>query len=239
MNHCIRYNLRGVANQFQLEGGKRACVPICILTLFHLYRRMCQTDFTKQWLLTVDEWTVLLEKGIDLYDLWVERHVNNTVTYYDQSATLFPLIEEVLALDECESFTKLFKIGITERTGLVRKSSSFVEIDNVEGTLLTLLVHVASESRLHKRPVCALIILPGRACVAVIHHIESFYFFDSHPDDDGYCEFTQFFHAKELGRHLINKYKIDALSEIEPEYLNYCTEEEIQSNYGYHAKIFI
>lgn len=233
----IRYDLTGVNNQFHIEGGKRACIPMSILTLFHLYRRIANKETTTEpIILSNNEWLVLLEKAIDLYEVWDDR--------YTELSNLFPTIEEVLQLDECEPFLNIFKISQTERSGLVRKPTNTLQ-DNPQGTLYNLLLDIKKESKQHQVPICALIIIPISVCVAVICSEDSLYLFDSHggggseKENAYFCELLQFFKAIDLSRYLIDKYKIDSLSDIEPEYLELCSEEEILSNYGYHAKILI
>jgi hypothetical protein len=77
--NMIKHDLTGVRNQYKMSGGRRACVAISILTLFHLYRRACprsgftNNDNTEFIMPTKDEWEVLLERGVALYGRWRAR----------------------------------------------------------------------------------------------------------------------------------------------------------------------
>lgn len=262
--NVIHYDLTGVYNQFNIKGGRRACIPISILTLYHLYRRI-KLD-SDNFILKTEEWNGLLKRGVVLYEAWVEMYFSDNKTksdYDNKDITIFPALDEVLIMEECKSFRELFtsKEGLLETievSGLVRYTKA---IENIEGTLLGLFRRIKDETKKINTPVCALVVIPTNICVSVICKREykkvtdtnttinkddsnddySFLIFDSHGGrgkDSMYCELTQFFEPIDATLYLIDKYNIDSISQIEPQYLSLCTEEEIVSNYGFHSKIF-
>ena len=238
----IHHDLSGVNNQFKLRGGERACIPISVLVLYHLYRRAKARD--EVLLPDVDEWNVLLQRAIDLYSVWLSslrvrpRH----------EAGLFPTIEEVLALEECRHFTALFAPDEPhgrEVSGLVRHSK---QVESTEGSLAALFIQMRRDASRLGQPVCALVVIPVAVCVSVLCIPEprgrdcTFFCFDSHGGKGGraavYCELTQFFMANDIARYLIHKYAIDSIGSLDPDCLAYCTEEEIVASYGFHARVF-
>src|ERR1700761_5097693 len=135
----IKYDLKGVNNQYNIEGGRRACIPICILTLFHLYKRIKSSssndDNNLQLLLSQEEWNILLERGVSLYGIWEKRRCK----------IIFPTINDILSLDECKSFHNLFYECI-EVTGLVKDDNEDCITNNIEGNLLCLFNRILQET---------------------------------------------------------------------------------------------
>jgi hypothetical protein len=238
----IKHDLTGVQNQHFVRGGRRACVGISVLTLFHLYRRLTKTDRHEDdpFLPTIDEWNELLDRGVELYERWRRAYVTS-----DQ---IFPTVEEVLGLVECRPFLALFAEPPVEVSGLVRKTKL---VESVEGSLTGFLIRMRRETSPEgqsRRPVCALVVVPVNVCVSVLCKPEgtgkevTFFVFDSHGGserhDAAYCELVQFFMAKDTAAYLIQKYQIDSIADLDPELAAYCTEEEIASNYSFHARLF-
>jgi hypothetical protein len=239
----IKYDLKGVNNQYNIEGGRRACIPICILTLFHLYKRIksiSSDDDNLQLLLNQEEWNILLERGVSLYGIWEKRRYK----------IIFPTINDILSLDECKSFHNLFYESI-EVTGLVKDNDEDNNTNNIEGNLLSLFNRIRQETIERKSPVCALVVIPINICISVIckshYNIHlfmteySFIMFDSHGgklEDGKYCELIQFFTPYDIYSYIIKKYKIESLSDIDPEFRDLYTEEEIVSYFAYYTKIF-
>lgn len=239
----IHHDLSGVNNQFKLRGGERACIPISVLVLYHLYRRAKSRD--EALLPDIDEWNVLLKRGVALYDVWLR---GLRVRPSDE-AGLFPTIEEVLALEECQYFTALFSPDESpmgrEVSGLVRRTK---KVESTEGSMAALFIQMRRDASCLGKPVCALVVIPVAVCVSVLCRPEphgkdcTFFCFDSHGGKGGraavYCELTQFFMANDTARYLIQKYAIDSIASLDPDCMTYCTEEEIVASYGFHARVF-
>ena len=238
----IKHDMSGVNNQHHVKGGRRACIGISVLVLYHLYRRLTSPNRKEgdAFIPSVKEWNILLERGVELYDVWYQQQ---PVT--PEKFKVFPTVEEVLALEECEPFRSLFKEAPVEVSGLVRKTSV---VENTEGSLTALFIRMRREASALRRPVCALVVIPVAVCISVLCRPEpvgkecSFFVFDSHggsgKNDALYCELTQFFMARDTAAYMIQKYAIESIANVDPEYLSYCTEEEIVSTYSYHARLF-
>jgi hypothetical protein len=242
----IKYDLKGVNNQYKIKGGERACIPISILTLYHLYRRTTKLNNTDDFLLSVEEWRVLLKRAVELFTIWEEKSNGNNLDTINER---FPKIEEVLELEDCQPFCQLFDMKqVTDISGLVRHSNN---VDNTEGTLSNLFIQIRNKARInHTKPVGALIIIPVKICISVLckkdskeENDYSFIIFDSHggktKEDAIYCELLQFFSPVSASKYIINKYNIESLNELDPYYRSLCSEDEIASNYAFCAKIFV
>jgi iron-sulfur cluster repair protein YtfE (RIC family) len=247
------YNIQ-VPNQFHYDESTRvACISISLLTIYHLYNRLetgSNVDLSKR------DWETLLHHASALHKKWKVRHASKT----------FPTIEEVLALDACKKFLELFGSNTKEYCGIAVEqlsSSGNNRIVNPEGDLKKLFNDMKNEAVKQNRIVCALIILPHNTCISIIcqrmdgiRHFNGVnggeYFmimFDSHggsqPNNKQYCELMKFTNCYEkLVSHLIIKYGIKPFSQKKSQfssssYTYQPSEEEIISQYGYSAKLFL
>ena len=241
----IHHDLTGVDNQFLVTGGRTACIPISILSLYHLYKRMQHKAHDKhEQLPVVEEWNELIRRGITLYKVWHAKYVVTDSTVQ----TPLPMIEEVLALDDCRAFLSLFTDAPAEVSGLVRRTKL---AESTEGSLTGLFIRMRKDASRLRQCVCALVVIPVGVCISVLCRPEganykecSFLVFDSHGGIETRgaslsCELTQFFMARTTAEYLIKKYGIESLGDIDSECLALCTEEEIVSRYGFHARVFM
>lgn len=236
----IKYDLKGVDNQFNVKGGQKACIPISIVTIHDLYKRWLNN---LSFLMEASQWMNLIERAIILYDVWYESKPNHT----DDNE--FPTLDEVLAIEECkEAMASLFdEKNVTCIHGLI-KQDPFISASS--------LAHVFDEMKrigdTNKKVVCALIVIPVSICISILYYpyhnntsklTPSFVMFDSHGGGGGrdakYCDFSGFANQSVLTNYIIEKYKLqDTLSELDPLIRVNYDEMELYAYYTFEAKLF-
>jgi hypothetical protein len=237
----INYDLK-VDNQFRFnEKTQRACISISLVVLYELYGIIEKNDI----MLNEDEWRIILKRAMFLHEKWCLKYP------YKQS-TSFPLVEEILTLEQCRPFVDVFGKE-TKEYGGISITSDIVGIttnDNPEGDLNKLFNDMKDIAFKENRIVCALIVLPHSISISVICRLVSLskysiIVFDSHgggqSNNRQYCELLEFFSCRVITNYLIKKYNIRPLTnEIKRESGFYAqSDERILSEYGYSAKIFI
>lgn len=225
-----------VLNQFKYDGdrGRRACVPICLMALYHVAEeiRDCH-NYKCPTILNQVQWSLIMERGIRMWQVWKENH---RVT-----SDLFPKIEEILALPQCVGFYQIFKkeedIDERERSGLVIPSSV---IENPLGSLYTLCLSMIEK----KQNVYTILILP--VCFSAVamwsrKHLNgySFFLFDPHgaagSDDVTLIEFDDY---RDVVRYLVTRYNIECIDTYVPSQYAHYDETKLYEMYSYSASLF-
>ena len=230
-----------VLNQFHFDGdrGRRACVPLCLLALFHIAEEIRdRNNYQCDTILNEEQWTHVMALGIKLWHLWKKKTL-----MVDE---VFPKIEEILALPQCDKFYTIFKkeedLDKFQRAGLAIDSKYH---DNPLGSLQ----HLCESMTKENRNVYAVVVLPEIAyAIALFYHrclstASSFYLFDPHGrkgSEDNNITLVRFFDCSELVRYIIKRYDIKCIDTYVPfpGQKKKIDETELMTRYAYTASLF-
>lgn len=226
-----------VLNQFKFDGerGRRACVPICLIALFHMAEELRdRNNYRCDSILNDEQWKDVMSRGINLWHLWKEK----TLTVGE----VFPKIEEILSLKPCEKFYTIFKkeedLDLHQTAGLAIDSRYH---DNPLGSLQDMCESMTKEGC----DVYTVVVLPQTSyAIALVYHHKStsFYLFDSH-GRKGSANLTlvRFFVCNEMVRYIIERYEIESIDTFKPlpGWENKKIDDtELVQRYGYTASFF-
>lgn len=220
-----------VKNQFHFNPhSKTACVPISIQALFHMYEAFVE----RNELLDDEQWHMIMANGSILWQRWKKKPEN--------SKREIPTLFEILEMPDCRTFNLKFGTNPIDYGGLVTKKA---DSDAAGDSLSTLLKNLTEQTK----PACALLIIPVNICVSLVcrrersaPHGYSLFMFDSHGKKNDIakrCELVQFFDYSHVVTHLIEKYDIRSLECLPQRTRANYSEEEIATDFGYHALLFV
>lgn len=223
-----------VKNQFAFDppDSTTACVPISIMAAYHQYDLRDRPHGPTDW-----QWHHIMQCGVEMWRRW-----RATPTSRGRS---LPTMGEILALPSARPFIAEFGAAPIEYAGMVRDTRG---CDNVEGSLEQMLCDmiIKLDENTKIEAGCCLLTLPGAICVSMLclkktsgYEIR---FFDSHgaPQRHDYVEFHIFDDYRRVLDHLRSNYRMPRMAEEELEELNTrYSLEQLQSQYGYSAMLFI
>jgi len=222
-----------VLNQFKFDGnkGRAACVPICLLTLYHIADEIRgHHNFQCQSILNDTQWSLVMKRGIRLWERWHNGYVQDR-------AERFPQIEEILGLVQCQDFYTLFKkedIDERDRAGLAIPSKYY---ENPMGSLYTLCKSMSEKDC----DVYAVIIMPVCAsAVALIYRpsTQRYVLFDPHgAAGSDRVTLLVFREPKDVVRYLLTRYQVDSIDDCRRSGVEY-DEVELCEMYSYTASLF-
>ena len=165
-----RYNMEGIYNQFQQEGGRNACIPISLLTIFNINRNLSRGE---SFVMDEVQWNDLLSKAVGLYRTWVTDYEHGNKV---NKSTVFPTIHEVLGcinnMGYLDQFVMTVGSTLQEMNGVIIDiDKSIISTSPSACNLIHLFeqMHYLMMGNHERNVVSALLIIPVHSCISIVY----------------------------------------------------------------------